>query len=84
MFCLEQGMAGEMSGPTLPDLKNRIGVDYEEISRALVGKSAGERTQLVDKKLRQHCDTIACCDVIIRINTILIFIHVASQANTCV
>ena len=35
-------MAGEMSGPTLPDLKDRIGVDYEEISRALVGKSIGK------------------------------------------
>ena len=35
-------MAGEMSGPTLPDLENQVGANTEEISRALTGKSFGK------------------------------------------
>ena len=36
-----QGLLLEIIGPTLPDLKDLVGVNYEEISRALVAKSAG-------------------------------------------
>ena len=34
-------MTAEITGPTLPDLTERLCVDYEEISRALLGKSFG-------------------------------------------
>ena len=37
-----QGMASEITGPTLPDLKDRLGVNYELISWALVSKSLGK------------------------------------------
>lgn len=31
----------EIVGPTLPDLKSRVGVNYEEMSRALMVRSLG-------------------------------------------
>ena len=31
----------EIAGPTLPDLKHKIGVNYEEISRSLAARSVG-------------------------------------------
>ena len=31
----------EIIGPTLPDLRSQIDVNYEEMSRALFGKAAG-------------------------------------------
>ncbi|CAH1788514.1 unnamed protein product [Owenia fusiformis] len=34
------GIYYELSGPTLPDLKDRLGVNYEEISRILVWQNA--------------------------------------------
>ena len=34
----------EIVGPTLPDLKDRLGVDYEQISRALIFISVGVMT----------------------------------------
>ena len=40
MFLL-QGLAGEIVGPTLPDLKDQLRVNYEEVSRVLVGKGIG-------------------------------------------
>ena len=36
-----QGLMLEIIGPTLPDLRNQINVNFEEMSRALVGKAAG-------------------------------------------
>ena len=39
-LCL-QGVYAEMVGPTLPDLKDRVNANYEEIARVLVSKSVG-------------------------------------------
>ena len=39
--CWFQGMYLEIAGPTLPDLKHKIGVNYEEISRSLAARSVG-------------------------------------------
>ena len=36
-----QGLYAEIVGPTLPALSDKLGVNYEEISRALSGKSIG-------------------------------------------
>ncbi len=40
-FILFQGLCAEISGPTLPYLRLRLDINYEEISRALVAKSVG-------------------------------------------
>ena len=34
-------MFNEVVGPTLPDIKARVGADYEEIGRVLAARSAG-------------------------------------------
>ena len=31
----------EVTGPCIPDLKDKLGLNYEEISRAMVGTSVG-------------------------------------------
>jgi hypothetical protein len=36
-----QGMFNEVVGPTLPDIKARVGANYEEIARVLAARSAG-------------------------------------------
>ena len=36
-----QGLYLEIAGPTLPDLKHKLGVNYEEIARTLVARSIG-------------------------------------------
>ena len=36
-----QGIHLELSGPTLPDLKERVDANYEEISQGLVARSVG-------------------------------------------
>ena len=36
-----QGLYLEIAGPTLPDLKHALGVNYEEIARTLVARSVG-------------------------------------------
>ena len=36
-----QGIYAEIVGPTLLDLKDRVGANYEEISRTLVARSVG-------------------------------------------
>ena len=41
LLCLFQGLYLECIGPSIPDLKDKLGLDYEEISRALVGISVG-------------------------------------------
>jgi MFS family permease len=41
VFSTLQGLYNEVVGPTLPDLKERIGCNYEEIGRALSARSAG-------------------------------------------
>ncbi len=41
MLCIFKGLFNEVVGPTLPDLKARIGVNYEEIARVLSARSAG-------------------------------------------
>ncbi|CAH1789588.1 unnamed protein product [Owenia fusiformis] len=57
------GMYLEISGPTLLDLRDRVGVNYEEISRVLVAKSVGYFISsvfggfLVDK-LKGHVDLL--------------------------
>ena len=33
-------MGYEISGPTMPDLKNRVGANYEEIGRVLMAQNA--------------------------------------------
>ena len=38
---ITQGVYLEVVGPSLPDLRDRIGVNTEEISRALIGSSIG-------------------------------------------
>ena len=40
-FQITQGVYLEVVGPSLPDLRDRIGVNTEEISRALIGSSIG-------------------------------------------
>ena len=40
-FVSNQGLYNEVVGPTMPDLKNRVGADYEEMGRILLARSAG-------------------------------------------
>lgn len=42
IICFQtQGLFGEITGPTLQDLKLRVNTTYEEVSKAIEGRSAG-------------------------------------------
>ncbi|XP_013413251.1 sodium-dependent glucose transporter 1A-like [Lingula anatina] len=64
------GLSLEISGPTMQDLILRTGTNYEEVSRAISGRSAGFFTGaviggfLVDK-LRLYCDLMIGVSLVI-------------------
>ena len=41
MYFMIQGMYSEITGPTLPYLKQRVDSNYEQIGRALAARSVG-------------------------------------------
>jgi FHS family Na+ dependent glucose MFS transporter 1 len=61
-----QGLFNEVIGPTLPDLTDRLGVDYEKVSSALAAKSVGFATGAViggflHEKFYTHSELILAC-----------------------
>lgn len=60
----------EVVGPTLPDLKDHVNADYEEISRALAAKSAGLFIGAIiggvlHEKFHRHTDLIMSLGILI-------------------
>ncbi len=65
-----QGLMLEVVGPTLPDLKDHVGANYEEISRALATKSAGLFLGafiggVLHEKFHRHTDLIMSLGILI-------------------
>ena len=71
-------MASELVGPTLPDLKDRMRVNYEEVSRVLVGRGIGSLIGAVvggfiNERFYRLIDLfMAVCLVLLSVSTIVI------------